>query len=362
MEHYDIAIIGLGPAGATLARILASNLKVIALDKKQSEGEQGFQKPCGGLLAPDAQLSFIRSGINLPVHVLANPQIFSVKTFDLQSDAVCNYQRTYININRHAFDLWLKTLIPDSVDVCHDTLCKRIFREDDRYRVIFDDRGKEREITARYIVGADGANSLVRRSLYPQHNIRKYQAIQQWFTEKHARPFYSCIFDNDITDCYAWSMSKDGYFIFGGAFPMKEGKQRYRELKDKMAARSFVFDEPVKDEKCIVLCPSRWRDFVCGKDNAFLIGEAAGFISASSLEGISYALDSAEILGNIFNEQHLSPNAAYQKRTGKLRRKLFGKVIKARILTSAWSRRLVMKSGFANVPLAYGEERVLPRG
>lgn len=352
MEHYDIAIIGLGPAGATLARLLDSDLKVIALDKKQQKGEEGFQKPCGGLLAPDAQRSFIRSGINLPLHVLANPQIFSVKTVDLQSDIECNYQRSYININRHAFDLWLKTLIPDSVDVHHDTLCKRIKKEGKFYRISFEEDGSTREIFARYIVGADGANSLVRRTIYPRHTIRKYQAIQQWFPEKHAQPFLSCIFDNNITDCYAWSMSKDGYFIFGGAFPMKGGREQYSTLKQKMTLRSFVFGEAIKEEKCIVLCPSKWRDFVCGEDNAFLIGEAAGFISASSLEGISYALDSAEILANIFNEQHIAPNAAYLKRTGKLRRKLFGKVIKAKILTSAWSRKLIMKSGFADIPLA----------
>ncbi len=52
-----------------------------------------------------------------------------------------------------------------------------------------------------------------------------------------------------------------------------------------MSAFQFQFGKTVKSEKCTVLFPSRWQDFVCGKDNAFLIGEAAGFISASSLEG-----------------------------------------------------------------------------
>lgn len=55
MEHFDVAIIGLGPAGSALARKLAGKMQVIALDKKHQHGTEGFSKPCGGLLAPDAQ-------------------------------------------------------------------------------------------------------------------------------------------------------------------------------------------------------------------------------------------------------------------------------------------------------------------
>ena len=69
MEHFDVAIIGLGPAGSALARKLAGKMQVIALDKKHQCGTEGFSKPCGGLLAPDAQRSFIRDGLTLPVDV-----------------------------------------------------------------------------------------------------------------------------------------------------------------------------------------------------------------------------------------------------------------------------------------------------
>ena len=49
---YDIVIIGAGPAGSTLARqISKSNKKVLIIDAENEKNK----KPCGGLLAPDAQ-------------------------------------------------------------------------------------------------------------------------------------------------------------------------------------------------------------------------------------------------------------------------------------------------------------------
>lgn len=346
---YDIVIVGLGPAGATLARLLDSKFKVLGLDKKLSCGSDGFNKPCGGLLATDSQRSFIRFNLNLPTDILTNPQIFSVKTFDLQTNLVRNYQRTYINFNRHKFDLWLKSLIPNHVEVKHDTLCKNIERIIDGYQVTFIENGEEKVITTKYVVGADGANSLVRRMRYPNHTLRQYIAIQQWFTEKHPVPFYSCIFDNNITDCYAWSISKDDHFIFGGAFPKKAANEKFEQLKQKLEQNGFIFGKPLKTEKCTVVYPQRWRDFHIGNEHIFLIGEAAGFISASSLEGISYAFDSAEILSQIFNKDLKNPNKVYYQRTLKLRAKLLSKIIKAKILTTPFLRKLLMKSKISHI-------------
>ena len=129
---------------------------------------------------------------------------------------------------------------------------------------------------------------------------------------------------------------------------MKDGQTRFTTLKEKMSAFQFQFGKAVTSEKCTVLFPSRWQDFVCGKDNAFLIGEAAGFISASSLEGVSWAIRSAVALRDAFASGK-DPNVAYRRGTRKMRLQLFGKVLKCPFMYAPTLRRAVMASGLQTV-------------
>ena len=112
--QYDAAIIGAGPAGATFARRLAQQspeLKILLLDAQ----DEGHKKPCGGLLAPDAQKTLAHFDLVLPKSVLADPQIFAVETMDLRTRRVRYYQRYYLNMDRYAFDRWLVSLVPPTV-------------------------------------------------------------------------------------------------------------------------------------------------------------------------------------------------------------------------------------------------------
>lgn len=346
---YDIAIIGLGPAGSTLARLLDKKLKVIAIDKKTNDENKGFQKPCGGLLSPDAQKMLIKFNLTLPVNILSNPQIFGVKTIDAGSDLLRNYQRTYINVDRHKFDLWLKSLIPDNIEIKENSFCKNIKKTENGYLITYMENGTEKTVSAKYIVGADGANSALRNTVYGKNKIPQYMSIQQWFKDINPRPFYSCIFDKDTLKTCAWSISKDGYFIFGGAFDLKSSRENFEQLKKKMDKYSFNFGDVIKTEACLVLAPKKFSNFCCGKDNSFLIGEAAGFISPSSYEGISYAFDSAYILSKIFNSGINNPNRKYKSQTLKIRLKIFTKIIKANILYNSFLRKMIMKSGLSNI-------------
>ncbi|BAM32157.1 putative oxidoreductase [Helicobacter cinaedi CCUG 18818 = ATCC BAA-847] len=111
----------------------------------------------------------------------------------------------------------------------------------------------------------------------------------------------SCVFDKELTPSYSWSMSKNGYFIFGGAYPHANCQERFATQIERLRTLGFIFGKPLKKEACLVLQPTRLKDFVLGHSGVFLIGEAAGFINASTLEGISGAMNSSRILAHILN-------------------------------------------------------------
>jgi flavin-dependent dehydrogenase len=254
-REYDIAVVGCGAAGATFARLIDPRCRVVVIDRKSGSGE-GFQKPCGGLLAADAQKALSRFNLTLPKEILVDPQIFAVKTIDLNSGSIRHYQRFYINLDRHKFDLWLASLIPQTVDRI-EGFCTGVERREQGFSLsVKNAAGEQLTIRAKYVVGADGSNSVVRKSLMPSSRCRQYVAIQQWFAETHETPFYSCIFDRETSPCCSWSISKDSHFIFGGAFEAKNCRKNFERQKQKLRAFGFQFGEPIKTEACMSLVRS----------------------------------------------------------------------------------------------------------
>lgn len=348
---YDIAVIGLGPAGSTVARLLGEKYRVAVIDRKSLQDPEGKTKCCGGLLADDAQKALAKFGFTLPKDILVNPQVFAVRTMDLELKTERYYQRFYMNMNRYAFDAWLCSLIPESVDLFDNALCTNIFSKDENFQIDFRQHDEKKTIYAHQIIGADGAGSIVRKQFFSHKKIRKYVSIQEWFDVKEQDPFYAAIFDRQTTNSYSWALCKDGSFLLGSALPPIDTVMRFKRLKEKLQERGFILEKPLKREGCYVNFLSSPKEIYTGDGNVFLIGEAAGMISPSSLEGISYAIDSAYILAEVLLKSNQRVAERYHRASGGLRRKLWVKIVKAPFLNEPILRHPIMLSGIDSIKM-----------
>lgn len=347
---YDVVVIGAGPAGTVFAREVLqklSGLKLLIVNGQTA----GSAKPCGGLLAPDAQKLLARFDLVLPKSVLEDPQIFAVQTIDVDQRLIRYYQRHYLNMDRYAFDQWLLSLVPSSADVCEGR-CEKIERDGELFKVSLRQNGTGIVVRTRTVVGADGAGSIVRRTFFRQMRTQ-YVAIQQWFENKgQCMPYYSCIFDARTSDSCSWTIHKGGHVIFGGAFEKIGCRAAFEEQKSRLEAYlGSKFGEPVRTEACLLSSPRSGKDFCNGGDGVFLIGEAAGFISASSFEGLSYAMHSGKLLADSFADGEVSNNIlkVYKKKTKLLRMRLRIKSLKRALLCNPFIRGVILRSGLCSI-------------
>jgi len=353
---YDIAIIGAGPAGSTLARLVGERRKVLLVDRRPLDRpSRGTPEPgakcCGGLLAPDAQVMLARQGLGLPREVLIGPQLFVVRTIDLEAGLERFYQRHYINVHRRNFDRWLLALVPPAVERKLGWTLKAFEQKGTQVTLTLRRDGEEVTETARILVGADGAGSIVRRRAFPEApGPTLYVARQEWFRVEEALPYFSAIFDRAITDFYCWTIPKEDCLVLGAARgPGRGAAAKFERLKAKLTKFGFCLKDPVASQGGSLFRPRRASQVVTGRANVALVGEAAGWISPSSAEGISYAFRSAIALADACVAAPDNPVPAYRKMTRGLRRNILLKNLKAPLMyRSAW-RRLVMRSGLRSV-------------
>lgn len=382
---YDVVIVGAGPAGTLFAAGLAKSvpkLRIALID-----GQSRVHKPCGGLLAPDAQKALAQLGLVLPRSVLSDPQIFAVETIDISQHCIRYYPRHYLNMDRYLFDRWLLSRVPGSVDIitgrciavsgCTGRFSLTVEPEERRGSAVRDRAAgtaqpsdapnrdgilKPLTITAAAVVGADGAGSIVRRTFFGRR-VPKRLSLQQWFDlPGEGFPYYSCIFDSEVNDSCSWTVRKGRYVVFGGAFKMNGARETFEIQKarvEELLGRNF--GAPVRTEACLLVCPESPGDFVTGMPGVYLLGEAAGFVSASSFEGISSAIISAKMLADSFETGRDAGGIAreYRRRTRALRGRLSLKIVKRALLCSPLWRRLIMKSGVCSIQVEQSEGHVV---
>lgn len=111
----------------------------------------------------------------------------------------------------------------------------------------------------------------------------------------------------------------------------------------------FIFDRKIKTEGACIYRPKKSAQFYAGRDGIALIGEAAGAISPSSAEGISYALKTSLYLAQSFEEGIEGFLERYKRRVWAIKLNLLSKNLKSPAMYNPVLRKLIMKSGLQSI-------------
>ena len=175
---------------------------------------------------------------------------------------------------------------------------------------------------------------------------KMYASLQEWHKMPKTLPYYVSTFNESVTDFYSWIIPEGEYMIIGSAIPQgADVRQRFLRFKRDLASKGFDVSSPVKERGALILRPQPWGSVQSGKKRIFLAGEAAGLISPSSAEGISFALRSGEKLAAAFAGQTPAGiRRRYEKELAPLKLSIALKSLKSPIMYQKKWRGMVFRS------------------
>ena len=139
--------------------------------------------------------------------------------------------------------------------------------------------------------------------------------------------------------------------ILGSALkPGDNTREKFDLLKTKLTKLGFNFNNKIRTEGAFIYRPRKVSQFYSGCDNIALIGEAAGAISPSSAEGISYALKSSIYLAQSLEAGLDGFLDRYNRKARDIKFNLLVKNIKSPVMYNPILRNIIMKSGFQSIP------------
>jgi menaquinone-9 beta-reductase len=290
---YDVVVVGGGPGGAAASKRCAKyGLKTLLIERKVLPRD----KVCTGMIMGDWSINSIRDEFGeMPSSVFVNPPTLSGHQFHVASTKVQTLQwPTWIGW-RKDFDYWLVSRAKASGVVIEEgARVDRVVAEDGYYTVITQHQGIPGEIRARFVIGADGATSVVRRSIFPDLLVRYSGPVRECYSGalNLDKNFIHWFFPRGLPRPRFNVNQKNDVFLIEGAGIRELGS----EITETLLPYGFTSEsKPIWKDGCAIALlhePLLSGAFQPAKDNILLVGDAAGLILPLTFEGIGSALRS----------------------------------------------------------------------
>jgi flavin-dependent dehydrogenase len=298
LKHkYDTVVVGAGPAGIMAAYEASRRGDVLLVDASELPRD----KSCGGMLHEITQ-EFIERFGKVPDSIIRSPRHVHFRYHDWDRGIRKVTTLRFVNVDRAGFDDWLlKTIVPPEVEVVESCAVESFVQDADGVVVTLKTSEGPTTVSCENLIGADGGRSQVRRAL-GIGAVTTYVTLQDYVElDGDIEPFFDCIYMRTIGDGFAYTyvVPKGDHAAIGSVFyPKTKRPWEKQDLVIETLRKSLPqLGASVKREAAAALYMRTPGDTVPGAGRVLLAGEAGGFMSPTSGEGISYALESGSLAG-----------------------------------------------------------------